>query len=60
MNMPEELCLNKDLDGLRKQLPYHRLRQRKVKTTKEIDWQAEWERFDARELFTLNLSTIPS
>ena len=60
MDMPEELCLNKDLEGLRKELPYHHLRQRKVKTTKEIDWQAEWERFDARELFAFNLSGIPS
>ena len=51
--MPEELCLTRDLDGLRKELPYHHLRQRKVKTTKEIDWQAEWERFDANELFSL-------
>ena len=58
--MPEELCLTRDLDGLRKELPYHHLRQRKVKTTKEIDWQAEWERFDARELFSFNLSAIPS
>ncbi|MGQ9689302.1 MAG: 2-oxoacid:acceptor oxidoreductase family protein, partial [Desulfobaccales bacterium] len=56
--MPE-LCLNRDVDELRRQLPYHHLRQRKVKTTKEIDWQAEWERFDARELFTFNLSAIP-
>uniref|UniRef100_A0A7C5EQ58 4Fe-4S dicluster domain-containing protein n=1 Tax=Desulfobacca acetoxidans TaxID=60893 RepID=A0A7C5EQ58_9BACT len=54
------ICLNKDLDGLRRELPYHKLRQRMVKTTKEIDWQAEWERFDARELFTFNISTIPA
>ena len=39
--MAEELCLTRDLDELRQQLPYHNLRQRKVKTTKEIDWQAE-------------------
>jgi pyruvate-ferredoxin/flavodoxin oxidoreductase len=57
--MPE-LCLTRDLDALRKQLPYHDLRHRKVKTTKEVDWQAEWERFDARELFTFNLSSIPA
>jgi pyruvate-ferredoxin/flavodoxin oxidoreductase len=58
--MPEELCLTKDLEGLRRELPYHNLRQRKVKTTKDIDWQAEWERFDARELFSFNLGAIPS
>jgi pyruvate-ferredoxin/flavodoxin oxidoreductase len=55
-----ELCLRRDLDELRKRLPYHNLRLRKVKTTKEIDWQAEWERFDARELFTFKLSAIPA
>ncbi|MEJ5330824.1 MAG: 2-oxoacid:acceptor oxidoreductase family protein [Desulfobaccales bacterium] len=48
-----------DLDALREQLPYHKLRQSKVKTTKEIDWQAEWERFDAKEMFNLDLSAIP-
>jgi pyruvate-ferredoxin/flavodoxin oxidoreductase len=57
--MPE-MCLTRELDELRRQLPYHHLRQRKIKTTKEIDWQAEWERFDARELFTPNISGIPA
>jgi len=48
-----------DIDALREQLPYHKLRQTKVKTTKEIDWQAEWERFDAKELFAFDLKSIP-
>ncbi len=48
-----------DIDTLREQLPYHKLRHTKVKTTKEIDWQAEWERFDARELFAFDHKSIP-
>ncbi len=55
-----EIGFHRDLDELRQQLPYHHLRAHKVKTTKEIDWQAEWERFDARELFPFNLSAIPA
>ncbi|MBM4285784.1 MAG: 4Fe-4S dicluster domain-containing protein [Deltaproteobacteria bacterium] len=54
-----ELSPRLDIDALRQQLPYHKLRHTKVKTTKEIDWQAEWERFDAREMYTLDLRSIP-
>jgi len=47
-----------EIDTLREQLPYHKLRQRKGKVI-EIDWQAEWERFDAKELFAFDLAGIP-
>jgi pyruvate-ferredoxin/flavodoxin oxidoreductase len=47
-----------EIDTLREQLPYHKLRQRKGKVI-EIDWQAEWERFDAKELFTFDLAGLP-
>ena len=47
-----------EIEALRKQLPYQKLRQKRGKRI-EIDWQAEWERFDARELFDFDISTIP-
>lgn len=48
-----------DLDTLRQQLPYHKLRQVKKGKVLPLDWQTEWERFDARELFNFDLATIP-
>jgi pyruvate-ferredoxin/flavodoxin oxidoreductase len=48
-----------ELDILRQQLPYHKLRQVKKGHVLPIDWQTEWERFDARELFAFDLSAIP-
>jgi pyruvate-ferredoxin/flavodoxin oxidoreductase len=47
-----------EIETLRKQLPYQKLRQKRGKRI-EIDWQAEWERFDARELFDFDISAIP-
>lgn len=47
-----------DIDTLRQELPYHKLRQRKGEVI-NIDWEAEWERFDAKELFAFDLATIP-
>src|SRR4030042_2706787 len=47
------------IDTLRQQLPYHKLRQVKREQVLPIDWQTEWERFDARELFAFDLSAIP-
>ncbi len=47
-----------ELDALRQQLPYHKLRQQRGNII-QIDWQAEWERFDAKELFSFDLSSIP-
>ncbi len=48
-----------EIDTLRRQLPYHKLRQVKKERIIPIDWQTEWERFDAAELFNYDLSTIP-
>jgi pyruvate-ferredoxin/flavodoxin oxidoreductase len=48
-----------EIDQLRQQLPYHKLRQERGRII-HIDWQAEWERFDARELFAFALSAIPA
>jgi pyruvate-ferredoxin/flavodoxin oxidoreductase len=47
-----------EIDALRQQLPYHKLRQKRGNII-QIDWQAEWERFDAKELFSFDLASIP-
>ncbi len=47
------------IDTLREQLPYHKLRQKRGQVI-PIDWQTEWERFDARELFAYDLANIPA
>ena len=48
-----------EIDTLRQQLPYHKLRKVKKEQIVPIDWQTEWERFDAAELFNYDLRTIP-
>jgi len=48
-----------EIDTLRKQLPYHRLRQGRKDKVLPIDWPTEWERFDANELFAFDLFAIP-
>ena len=48
-----------EIDTLRQQLPYHQLRKVKKERVIPIDWQTEWERFDAKELFTFDISSIP-
>ena len=47
------------IDTLRQQMPYHKLRSVKRDQVIPIDWQTEWERFDARELFAFDLANIP-
>lgn len=47
-----------DIDQLRKQLPYQKLKAERGETV-QFDWAAEWERFDARKLFGFDLATIP-
>ncbi len=47
-----------DIEKLRKQLPFQKLRQKAGKKI-PIDWQAEWERFDAKKLFSFTLESIP-
>jgi pyruvate-ferredoxin/flavodoxin oxidoreductase len=46
-----------DIDTLFEKLPY-RIKKKKGKKT-QVDWQAEWERFDAKKLFEFDLSGIP-
>jgi pyruvate-ferredoxin/flavodoxin oxidoreductase len=48
-----------EIDTLRQQLPYHKLRQVKKEQVVPVDWQTEWERFDAAELFNYDLRVIP-
>jgi pyruvate-ferredoxin/flavodoxin oxidoreductase len=48
-----------EIDTLRQQLPYHRLRKTRKDKVLPIDWPTEWERFDASELFSFDLATIP-
>jgi pyruvate-ferredoxin/flavodoxin oxidoreductase len=48
-----------EIDTLRQQLPYHRLRQNRKDKVLPIDWPTEWERFDANELFAFDLFAIP-
>ena len=48
-----------EIDTLRQQLPYHRLRQTRKGKVLPIDWPTEWERFDANELFAFDMATIP-
>jgi pyruvate-ferredoxin/flavodoxin oxidoreductase len=47
-----------DIDTLFDQLPYRKKKEEGKKT--QVDWQAEWERFDAKKLFEFDLSGIPS
>ena len=48
-----------EIDTLRQQLPYRKLRQVRKGKVLPIDWPTEWERFDANELFAFDLATIP-
>ncbi|MBW1754278.1 MAG: hypothetical protein JRJ46_14565, partial [Deltaproteobacteria bacterium] len=47
-----------DIDELMSVLPYQRKRG-KWKSL-QLDWNNEWERFDAKKLFEFDLSTIPA
>ena len=47
-----------DIDKLRKQLPFQKLRQKGGKKIRP-DWKTEWERFDAKKLFSFKLESIP-
>ncbi len=48
-----------EIDTLRQQLPYHKLRKVKKEKIVPVDWQTEWERFDAADLGNFDLTTIP-
>ena len=47
-----------DLLTLQMNLPYYNLKE-KLGRKVEINWRAEWERFDAKKLFDFNLAQIP-
>ena len=46
-----------DMDLLRGQLPYYRLRQNRESSV-QLDWQEEWGRFDAKRLFEFDPGSI--
>jgi pyruvate-ferredoxin/flavodoxin oxidoreductase len=48
---------NIDIDTLLNQLPFYRNKEKNK--VRQVDWKAEWERFDAKKLFEYDLSTIP-
>ncbi len=47
------------IDLLRDHLPYYQL-QRNRKSSVQLDWNKEWERFDAKALFEFDPASIPS
>jgi pyruvate-ferredoxin/flavodoxin oxidoreductase len=47
-----------EIDTLRKRLPYYELRHKR-NTRVHLDWKAEWERFDAKILFSFDPGAIP-
>lgn len=47
-----------DMDLLRNQLPYYKLRKNR-ESVRRLDWQEEWKRFDARDLFDFDPASIP-
>jgi pyruvate/2-oxoacid:ferredoxin oxidoreductase alpha subunit len=49
-----------DIETLRRQLPYHTIRTKRMLEAPRIDWQADWQRFDATNLFQFDLSRIPA
>jgi len=49
---------NINIDTLLNQLPFYQAREKNK--TIQIDWKAEWERFNAKKLFEFDLSVIPA
>ncbi len=47
-----------DLLTLQMNLPYYNLKE-KLGRKVEIDWRAEWDRFDAKKLFDFDLAALP-
>lgn len=46
------------IENLQMQLPYYELGRKRERIVR-IDWNAEWERFDAKRLFEFDVSSIP-
>ncbi len=47
------------IEMLRDQLPYYQLRKSRQSRI-QLNWLSEWDRFDARALFSFDLNSIPS
>ncbi len=47
-----------DMESLRRQLPYHSMREKRFKEAPPAEWQAEWDRFDAGSLFQPDSSVL--
>ena len=50
--------LGGEIESLRRELPYHSMRDKRLKEATPIDWQAEWERFDAGRLFGFDVNAL--
>ncbi len=48
-----------DMDLLRRRLPYYQM-QRNRASSVQLDWNREWERFDAKALFDFDIASIPA
>ncbi|UCE83204.1 MAG: 2-oxoacid:acceptor oxidoreductase family protein [Deltaproteobacteria bacterium] len=46
-----------DTDSLLKELPFYRIRQEQAKK-RRVEWQTEWDRYDARNIFNFDISSI--
>ena len=46
-----------DIETLQKELPFYKIRLEQAKK-REFDWQSEWDRFDAKNIFTFDISSI--
>jgi pyruvate-ferredoxin/flavodoxin oxidoreductase len=49
---------NFDIENLRRQLPYHSIRSNRLKEAPSVDWQGDWQRFDAAKLFQFDPNSI--
>ena len=47
-----------NIEALQKELPFYKIRQEKV-PKRPVDWQREWDRFDASRIFDFDLASIP-
>ncbi len=47
-----------DIEALQHQLPFYKSRKEKGKKVR-FNWQAEWDRFDAKKIFDFDIGSIP-
>ncbi len=50
--------LTGEMESLRRELPYHSMREKRLKESPSIDWQADWDRFDGGNLFQFDLNAL--